>query len=49
MGFAQVNVVESSTSCESVLVELNGGVRVSLPVGADPVWVGRLLQSVRQG
>lgn len=51
-GFAQVNVVEPSASRaprESVLVELDSGVRVSVPVGADPVWVGRLLQSVRQG
>jgi transposase-like protein len=48
-GFAQVKMEESSASHESVLVELNGGVRVSVPVGADPVWVGRLLQSVRHG
>ena len=49
-GFAQVRLVEPprERGGEAVLVELGGGVSVSVPVGTDALWLGRLLRSLRQ-
>jgi transposase-like protein len=45
-GFAEV-AVEAASVSPSIIVHLNTGVLLEVPVGADPVWVGRLVGELR--
>lgn len=45
-GFAEVSLEAAGVS-SSIIVHLNTGVLLEVPVGADPAWVGRLLGELR--
>jgi transposase-like protein len=45
-GFAEV-AVEAASVSSNIIVHLNTGVLLELPVGANPAWVGRLVGELR--
>jgi len=45
-GFAQVAVAATGVS-SNIIVHLNTGVLLELPVGTDPAWFGRLVGELR--
>jgi len=45
-GFAEV-AIEAAGVPSSIIVHLNTGVLLEVPVGADPSWVGRLVGELR--
>jgi transposase-like protein len=45
-GFAEV-AVEAAGMSSNIVVHLNTGILLEIPVGADPAWVGRLMGELR--
>ena len=49
-GFARVQVataVPASTPGAAIVVQVDDGLRVTVPVGTDPVWLGQVLSGLR--
>jgi hypothetical protein len=49
-GFARVRVapaLAATTTCAAIVVQVDDNLRVTVPVGTDPVWLGLVLRGLR--
>jgi hypothetical protein len=48
-GFARVRVapaLAATTTCAAIVVQVDDNLRVTVPVGTDPVWLGEVLRGL---